>query len=227
MGTQQASPPPTTTTTTTTASKMTRRDSEVSSDASVHPESTTSSPGLSRSSTDPAHRERRNSRLGQAMDHIRQALSQEQERLFGPHKIAQQRRQYQAKVGERLEHLREQDKIVRARAEAEMAWEDNDNNGASPAVQARKTFDLNENSMGADSEENRERQKSWGWPGLGTFPETPKDPAKSRRMSVSPERAAELEHKVEEATYEAIDSAAESEAYGWPGVGEFPVLKKR
>jgi len=145
------------------------------------------------------------------MDHIRQALSQEQERLFGPHKIAQQRRQYQAKVGERLEHLREQDKIVRARAEAEMAWEDNDNNGASPAVQAQ----------------NRERQKSWGWPGLGTFPEAPKDPAKTRRMSVSPERAAELEHKVEEATYEAIDSAAESEAYGWPGVGEFPVLKKR
>merc|ERR1711939_819378 len=179
MGTQQASPPPTTTTTTTTASKMTRRDSEVSSDASVHPESTTSSPGLSRSSTEPAHRERRNSRLGQAMDHIRQALSQEQERLFGPHRIAQQRRQYQSKVGEHLEHLREQDKIDRARAEAEMAWEDNDNNGASPAVQAQ----------------NRERQKSWGWPGLGTFPEAPKDPAKTRRMSVSPERAAELEHK--------------------------------
>ncbi|KAK5194441.1 hypothetical protein LTR99_002943 [Exophiala xenobiotica] len=206
---------------------MTRHGSEASSDASVHAESTTSSPGLSRSSTDPTHRERHNSRIGQAMDHIRQTLSQEQERLFGPHKIAQQHRQYQAKVGEHLEHLREQDKIDRARAEAEMSWENNDTSGASPAVQARKSFDLNENNMGADSEEDRERQKSWGWPGLGTFPETPKDPAKVRRRSGSAERAAELEHKVEEATYEAIDGAAESEAYGWPGIGEFPALKKR
>lgn len=159
------------------------------------------------------------------MDHIRETLSQEQERLFGPHKSAQQHRQYQAKIGEHLDRLREQDKADRARAEEEMTWEDN-NNGASPAVQARKFFDLNENSMGADSEEERQRQWSWGWPGLGNYPEAANDTAKPRRLSHSAAHNPVLEHKVEEAAYEAIDSAAESETYGWPGLGDFPVPKK-
>ncbi|KAK6380903.1 hypothetical protein LTS17_005104 [Exophiala oligosperma] len=204
---------------------MTRRNSSASSDASVQPESAPTSPSLSRKSTESSHLERRNSRLGGVMDQIRETLSQEQERLFGPRKSAQQHRQYQAKVGEHLEHLREQDKADRARAEQEMIWEDN-NNGASPAVQARKSSELNENSMGAASEKGLQRQWSWGWPGLGTNPEAAEGAAKPPRLSHSVSHNPALEHKVEEAAYEAIDSAAESEGYGWPGLGDFPVSKK-
>ncbi|KIW13420.1 hypothetical protein PV08_08608 [Exophiala spinifera] len=225
--TPQATNSGTATTTTPIAKSITEmpRNSRASSDASGHPESTPTSPSLSRRSTESTHLERRNSRLGGVMDHIRESLSQEQERLFGPRKSAQQHRQYQAKVGEHLEHLREQDKADRARAEEEMIWEDN-NNGASPAVQARKFFDLNENSMGADSEEVRQRQWSWGWPGLGNYPDAAKDAPKPRQLSHSTTHSPDLEHKLEEATYEAIDSAAESESFGWPGLGDFPASKK-
>jgi len=124
-------------------------------------------------------------------------LSEEQEKLFGKNKPGK------AAISDQLEHLREHDREQRARVEEQMIWESDAKDSTSPALEAQ-------------------RRESYGWPGLGTYPEPPTDPAKvQRRSSSTAKRAAELEPRVEAATFEAIDNAAESEAYGWPGLGEF------
>lgn len=198
---------------------MARSNSKGSSDEPEHPTSTHSSPSTSRRNTEPAHLERRNSRLGQVVDSIRHALAEEQEKIFGAPKPTK------ASIDAHLEHLRRLDRDERARVEREEMWERDAKESTSPALEARKSFDLNENGMGPDS---IKEQASWGWPGLGSYPEPAANPAKVRHSSNgnAVERAADLEPRVEAAAFEAIDNAAESEAYGWPGVGEFPALKK-
>jgi len=192
----------------------TRSNSQGAADEPELPRSTPSPPSVSRKNTDPIHRERRNSRLGQVVESIRHVLSEEQEKLFGKNKPGK------AAISDQLEHLREHDREQRARVEEQMIWESDANDSTSPALEARKSVGLNENGMGADS--LKERRESYGWPGLGTYPEPPTDPAKvQRRSSNTAKRGAELEPRVEAATFEAIDNAAESEAYGWPGLGDF------
>jgi len=196
----------------------TRSNPQGAADEPELPSSTPSPPSLSRKNTDPTHRERRNSRLGQMVGSIRHALREEQEKLFGNSKPTE------AAISDRLGNLREHDREQRARVEEEMLWESTAKDSTSPAVEASKSVDLNANGMGADSV--KERRGSWGWPGLGTYEEPLHEPAKARRGSSSKgktaERAAELEPRVEAAAFEAIDNAAESEAYGWPGLGTMP-----
>ena len=66
---------------------------------------------------------------------------------------------------------------------------------------------------------------TWGWPGLGTYPEPAIYTPQLRRQSDT-ERTTKLEPKFEAATMEAIDNAAESESYGWPGLGSWPQSKR-
>ncbi|KIX08075.1 uncharacterized protein Z518_02730 [Rhinocladiella mackenziei CBS 650.93] len=206
---------------------MTRRNSNTLTDYPEQPENTDTSPSASRRSTDPNLHERRNSRLGQVMDSIRHALAQEQEKLFGERKAAHHDHQYNPAAGERLAKLRDQDQAQRKRVEEEMLWESEAKDSTSPAVEARQESELNENGMGAESHQGR--RDSWGWPGLGTYAEPPKDPAQTRRKSSTKSgsgRVAAMEPKMEAAAFEAIDNAAESETYGWPGLGDLPAPRK-
>ena len=178
---------------------MTRRDSNTLSDHTDLSESTTTPPSRSTGGTDPTQNSRRNSKLGHIVDSIRHALAHEQEKPSSDSK---------------------QDKV------AQNPHEEDAKDTISPAIQAHKFFNLNENGMGAES---HQESGSWGWPGLGSFPEPAKDQAGTRRLSTTKTGGkgfAALEPKVEAATFEAIDNAAESEPYGWPGLGDIPASRE-
>lgn len=87
----------------------------------------------------------------------------------------------------------------------------------SPALEACRLFKANENNMGPES---HQKPTTWGWPGLGTFPEPTGYSFKTRNGTRV--HKSELEPRVEAATFEAIDNAAESESFGWPGLGSWP-----
>lgn len=170
--------------------------------------------------TAPHHRERRDSKLGHIMSSIRQALANEQQKLFGDHSSPHDHQQ------EHLENLRRQDIAQRNRVDEEMLWGSDSSESMSPAVQTCTASKLNENNMGVDS---HEAGKRWGWPGLGTFQGPEEQPEKLRRTSSNKhasDRMAAVEPKMEAATFEAIDNAAESESYGWPGIGYLPTPRK-
>jgi len=140
---------------------------------------------------------RRNSRLGHVMDSIRLSLAHEHERL--PTATATEPRHIQQQV-----------------------TASSSNGSISPALQAVASSKLNENNMGEDSHQN---DKTWGWPGLGTFlshDSATTQKSKRRTESTGSESTgseAHLEERVEAATFEAIDSAAELEPFAWPGLG--------
>lgn len=214
---------------------MTRPNSRSSTEHPDVPDNApTSSPSLSRRSTglsSEGHRERRDSKLGHLVDSIRTALTQEQTKLFGDPK-AHHHRKYQSSVAERLEKLREQDQTQRQRVEEEIASDGEVEESVSPAVQARERSDFNENNMGAhSSHEAAVRRDSWGWPGLGTYgADDAKEPSTTRRRNsfkLTREKMDRMEPRAEAATYEAIDNAAESESYGWPGLGDLGPSNRR
>ncbi|KIW67830.1 hypothetical protein PV04_07056 [Phialophora macrospora] len=140
------------------------------------------------------------SKLGHVIDSIRHALAHEHEKLPSDHTAEQQPSQQQDQT--------------------------NGNNGSlSPALQAVASSKLNENNMGEDSHES---DKTWGWPGLGTFKShesATSQHTKSRTGSEGSE--AHVEERVEAATFEAIDNAAESETFGWPGLGTWATPSKK
>ncbi|EXJ82079.1 hypothetical protein A1O1_08148 [Capronia coronata CBS 617.96] len=209
---------------------MTRHNSESSTERPDISGGAPSSPSLSRRSTGnnpEAHRERRDSKLGHMVDTIRTALSQEQAKLFGD-KNAQHHRKYQSTVEERLEKLRQQDETQRERVEEEIRSDSEADESVSPAVEARARSDLDENNMGLTSHE-RARSDSWGWPGLGTYAAGSEDATNTKRKSSfknTRDKMHDIEPKLEAATYEAIDNAAESDSFGWPGLGDFPPPRK-
>lgn len=143
----------------------------------------------------PTHR--RDSKLSHIMDSIRHGLAHDHERL-PPQNGAEQPPQVAA-----------------------AAQPTPPNGSVSPSLQATAATKLNENNMGpANSHENDD---VWGWPGLGTYKShdspTPSQASKSRTGST--QSTGQVAVRVEAATTEAIDNAAESEPYGWPGLGDF------
>jgi len=95
----------------------------------------------------------------------------------------------------------------------------------SPAIEARTFSNFNENGMGAESHQG---DLTWGWPGLGTYPEPIRHSARAEASSNSKTasgREADLEPRVETATSKPIDNAAKSEPFGWPGIGVWPGAK--
>jgi len=85
-----------------------------------------------------------------------------------------------------------------------------------PSIEAQRMESRNENSFGDDDAD-------WGWPGLGSVSH-----AKTAALPQQPPahaRHSHAEERLEAASREAIDSAAE-ESYGYPGVGSWPAAKK-
>jgi len=180
---------------------------------------------------------------------IRHAIAEEEEKFFGKSKASQEHHQ-QAAMDEHLEHLRSMDRAQRARIEEELlrASKDNDDNNkdtTSPAVEARKSFELNENNMGVANSHEPVGPGSWGWPGLGTYkdpeagteekPESkPSSKPVSKHASVptSPKVAARsgtplavIEQAEATALRNATGAAADADGYGWPGLGAIPTPK--
>jgi hypothetical protein len=155
--------------------------------------------------TETHHHHRRDSKLGHVIDSIRHALAHEHEKLPDDNAAEQHPSQQQ-----------------------NPASGGNNNGSLSPSLQAVASSKLNENNMGEDSHQSDE---SWGWPGLGTFKthdSATSQHTKSRTQSAGSEGPeAHVEERVEAATYEAIDNAAESEAYGWPGLGTWTTTPKK
>ncbi|EXJ59229.1 hypothetical protein A1O7_06661 [Cladophialophora yegresii CBS 114405] len=143
------------------------------------------------------------SKLSHVMDSIRHALAHEHEKLPSDSAARQQPSQRQDAAG-------------------------STNGSMSPALQAVASSKLNENNMGEDSHQS---DKTWGWPGLGTFKthdSTTPQRSKSRTALAGSEGSeAQIEEKVEAATFEAIDNAAESETYGWPGLGTWTTSQRK
>jgi hypothetical protein len=95
----------------------------------------------------------------------------------------------------------------------------------SPALQAVVSTKLNENNMGEGSHQNDE---TWGWPGLGSFSSQRSGTSHDPKPHAAPAASeAGVESKVEAATFEAIDNAAESETYGWPGLGDWNATARK
>lgn len=169
------------------------------------------------------HSTRKGTRMGRVMTSIRNGLAHEQEK---PPTNTVDGFQDQLKFAEHPDTLQEQDKlkrtgsssIHRSRSDASEDLRES----ISPAIEARKSFDANENNMGPLS---HQKPTTWGWPGLGSFSEYEKLNAKLENRAKL-QRSVSLEPRVEAATFEAIDSAAESESYGWPGIGMWPQSKK-
>ena len=153
-----------------------------------HDSTNEQNPSTESAAADATQTGRRSSKIGHVMDSIRHAISHEQEKLFG------NRRHSHASADEG-----EQKEISNAK------------DSVSPAVEAGKSFTLNENSMSAEPQPESE---TWGWPGLGTYPQPAKDSAEARRVSAN-----------NAATQEGATDA-ESESYGWPGLGDLPPPKK-
>ena len=100
------------------------------------------------------------------------------------------------------------------------------NNSASPAIQAVASSKLNDNNIGEGSQQN---DNTWGWPGLGTFAIQdsittqggPKSPTQSTTLETK------MEGKSEATTFKAAGNAAESELYGWAGLGEWSTASRK
>jgi len=159
---------------------------------------------------------RRNSHMGHVMTSIRGGLAYEQEKR--PSNVVDD-------FEDRLkfaEHSEIANEPKRAMLRTSSDASDDLKGSISPAIEAQKSSEMNENNMGPQS---HQKPTTWGWPGLGTYPEFERlnarleNRAKSRKIS-------SLEPRFEAATLEAIDSAAESESYGWPGLGTWPSSKK-
>lgn len=209
---------------TTAGVDMTRSNSKGAEDAPKSPHtSTPSSPITNQGNTDPPRLERRNSRLASVVGSIRHALADEQEKLFG----SGHAKPTKAEMDAHLNHIRELDREQRARVEQELMWEADAKESTSPAFEARKSSGLNENGMGPNSP--KERADAFGWPGLGSYQGGSAESGKMQRTTSASKHApriAELEPRFEAATFEAIDNAAESESYGWPGIGQYPDPQK-
>jgi hypothetical protein len=178
---------------------------------------------------DPFHHEHRHTKLGHIIDSIRDGLANEHDKLFHTKSSTHQR--YQTKLPDHLDHIRHSDEVERRRVEDEMASETSNEEvhaTTSPAIEARKSNRLNENNMGViNSHEGA--ASSWGWPGLGAFAQTKQElnkPAHPVRTGSAVGRHT-LEPRVEAAAWEAIDSAAEGESYGWAGLGDWPAPKPK
>ncbi|OCT52281.1 hypothetical protein CLCR_09201 [Cladophialophora carrionii] len=161
---------------------------------------TTHSEASTSSESTEHHHHHHESKLSHVMDSIRHALAHEHERLPSDSAAQEQLPQRQDAAGSTKGSI-------------------------SPALQAVASSKLNENNMGEDSHQS---DKTWGWPGLGTF--KTHDSATSQRSksrSGSAGSEAHMEEKVEAATFEAIDNAAESETYGWPGLGSWTTSPRK
>ncbi|KIV78966.1 hypothetical protein PV11_06564 [Exophiala sideris] len=135
---------------------MATSHSEKHSDVSTPEQGTSQTYHVGEKATQPAPPKRRDSKLGHVMDSLRRSFSTE-------HKGSLERKSSQHEA--HLEKVRERDSIDRARAAEEMMWESAETKeSTSPAVEARKSFDLNENNMGADSEQRKE-QLGLAWVG--------------------------------------------------------------
>ena len=128
---------------------MATNHSEKHSYVSAPEEGTSHTPHVGEKATHPEPPKRRDSKLGHVMDSLRRSFSTE-------HKPSLDRKSSQHEA--HLRKVREQDELDRARAAEEMRWESAETKeSTSPAVEARKSFDLNENNMGADSEQREEQ----------------------------------------------------------------------
>lgn len=80
--------------------------------------------------------------------------------------------------------------------------------------------------MGAESHQG---DLTWGWPGLGTYPEPIRNSARagtSSNSKTASEREADLEPQVEAATSKpTMDKKTKSESFTWPGIGVWPGAK--
>jgi len=169
------------------------------------------------------HTTARSSRMGHVMTSIRRALAHEQERLFS-HPDTSLHEQNQLKRAEQSEIVvSDQDEMKPSFSNERRPSETCDDlkGSISPAIEAFKSFEANENNMGPES---HQKPATWGWPGLGTYPEPEKYPSTSQ-TGTKTQKVAALEPRFEAATFEAIDNAAESE-FGWPGIGTWPRSRK-
>jgi len=138
-----------------------------------------------------------NSKLSHIMNSIRHALAHEQEKLPSNNGGEKHMSQQQATVSGPI----------------------------SPALQAVASSNLNENNMGETFHQN---DQTWGWPGFGTlssYSSTTSQRSKPRTESTG--SGGHTEAKVEAATFEAINNAAEFEMYGWPGVGDWTTSPRK
>lgn len=162
--------------------------------------------------------------MGHVMTSIRRALAHEEERLFN-HPETRLHEQNQLKSAEQSQIVasdQDNTKLSHSNQRCPSEISDDFNGSISPAIEACKSFEANENNMGPDS---HQRPATWGWPGLGTYPEPEKYPARLPN-GTKMQKVAALEPRFEAATFEAIDNAAESESFGWPGIGTWPRSRK-
>ena len=194
---------------------MKPQNSDTLTDYPETPQSHSSWLSWGRRGSDVTHAERRHSKMGHIISSIRQGLAFEHERLpeqsgawsYNSHPLVVDGHAGASPI--------EADKIQR-----QSSW---DSEGSiSPAVEAQRISESNENNMGAGSHQT---PATWGWPGLGAWPEPERARPKIGKMSER-ERTLSLEPRLEAATIEAIDNAADSESFGWPGVGNWPGSRK-
>ncbi|KEF51137.1 uncharacterized protein A1O9_12751 [Exophiala aquamarina CBS 119918] len=169
------------------------------------------------------HTRERSSRMRHVIGSIRKGLAHEQEKLFNPSEPAIHDHEhfnmteYSDSDSGHNTTKPSNPKLRRPSERSDdLQW------SISPALEACKLFQANENNMGPES---HRKPATWGWPGLGTFPE-PEGPSSKTQNRTRLQKAAALEPRVEAATFEAIDNAAESEPFGWPGLGEWPRSRK-
>lgn len=158
------------------------------------------------------HTSDRSSKMRHVMGSIRKGLAHEQEKLPDPSEsIVHEHDQFN--MTEDCGHDTTKPSDPKQRRPSEMS--EDSKGSTSPALEACRLFQANENNMGPES---HRKPATWGWPGLGNFPEPEGYPFKTRNGTRLQKSA--LEPRVEAATFEAIDNAAESESFGWPGLGE-------
>lgn len=190
---------------------MRRHSSATLTDYPESPEAPSSWLDFIKKSRDQDQLDKRHSHMGNIIASIRHGLSHEHERI--PEKSGA------------LSHRAEQqpvtshpnaDRTGGSSPRDQATW--NDEESISPAIEARRMSENNENNMGEGS---HQAPTTWGWPGLGSWPERGRPREKVGKMSAK-ERTLSLEPRLEAATFEAIDNAADSEAFGWPGLGYWP-----
>jgi len=147
--------------------------------------------------TDPPEHHRRDSKIGRAIDYIRHAIAHEHDR--GVQTPAPPR----SKSGQRPTAANDRDSI-------------------SPALEAAASSHLNQNNM---EQEAVQIDEAWGWPGLGSISNKQIKTSKTKTQKNHLESSDVLESRMEAATFEAIDNSAESETYGWPGLGTWESTK--
>jgi len=106
-----------------------------------------------------------------------------------------------------------------------------------PSAEAHEQNTRNQNGFGDNANSKAEPEQDYGWPGLGTWPNTSHD-SKSSQPNIQAQAQTQTQtqthttgpkrhdEKLEKVMRDAIDEAA-GESYGWPGLGTWSSTPRR